>query len=247
MRLQVMSDLHLEHQSRSWRAVVDSLPRLDVDALVLAGDICGATAIIDVLTAFSERWPQVVFVHGNHELYWSGFDEVHALRGAVPANVHWLHRSSVRLSGVRFVGTTLWFPFDKLNDFYRGKISDFGLIKDFHWRVYEENEADIAYLNDTVANGDVVVTHHLPSARSVGPRHKTSQLSRFYVCPMDESIEARRPAVWVHGHSHDLSDYVLGDTRVVCNPRGYHPGGLCPEFDAGFVVKVRGAGRPAGR
>jgi hypothetical protein len=27
--------------------------------------------------------------------------------------------------------------------------------------------------------------------------------------------------VWVHGHMHDPFDYTLGETRVICNPRGY--------------------------
>ena len=26
---------------------------------------------------------------------------------------------------------------------------------------------------------------------------------------------------WIHGHMHSNVDYMIGDTRVVCNPRGY--------------------------
>jgi hypothetical protein len=26
---------------------------------------------------------------------------------------------------------------------------------------------------------------------------------------------------WTHGHTHDQFDYMIGSTRVVCNPRGY--------------------------
>jgi hypothetical protein len=26
---------------------------------------------------------------------------------------------------------------------------------------------------------------------------------------------------WTHGHMHDPSDYMIGDCRVICNPRGY--------------------------
>ena len=28
--------------------------------------------------------------------------------------------------------------------------------------------------------------------------------------------------LWTHGHTHDVFDYMIGSTRVVCNPRGYH-------------------------
>ena len=27
--------------------------------------------------------------------------------------------------------------------------------------------------------------------------------------------------LWTHGHTHEDFDYMVGDTRVVCNPRGY--------------------------
>ena len=32
-----------------------------------------------------------------------------------------------------------------------------------------------------------------------------------------------RPQIklWTHGHTHHAFDYVIGETRVVCNPRGY--------------------------
>ena len=29
------------------------------------------------------------------------------------------------------------------------------------------------------------------------------------------------PKLIVHGHTHRRMDYMLGDTRVICNPRGY--------------------------
>jgi hypothetical protein len=27
--------------------------------------------------------------------------------------------------------------------------------------------------------------------------------------------------LWTHGHTHDVFDYMIGDTRILCNPRGY--------------------------
>jgi hypothetical protein len=27
--------------------------------------------------------------------------------------------------------------------------------------------------------------------------------------------------LWTHGHTHEDFDYMIGTTRVVCNPRGY--------------------------
>jgi Predicted phosphoesterases, related to the Icc protein len=30
-----------------------------------------------------------------------------------------------------------------------------------------------------------------------------------------------QPELWVHGHVHSAADYRVGNTRVLCNPRGY--------------------------
>ena len=27
--------------------------------------------------------------------------------------------------------------------------------------------------------------------------------------------------LWCHGHIHQSKDYMIGNTRIICNPRGY--------------------------
>ena len=27
--------------------------------------------------------------------------------------------------------------------------------------------------------------------------------------------------LWTHGHTHEDFDYMIGSTRIICNPRGY--------------------------
>jgi hypothetical protein len=38
-----------------------------------------------------------------------------------------------------------------------------------------------------------------------------------------ESFIIDRPQIklWTHGHTHHNFDYMIGSTRIVCNPRGY--------------------------
>jgi hypothetical protein len=38
-----------------------------------------------------------------------------------------------------------------------------------------------------------------------------------------EDFILARPGIklWTHGHTHEDFDYMIGSTRVVCNPRGY--------------------------
>jgi len=82
------------------------------------------------------------------------------------------------------------------------------------------------------------VTHHLPSDRSVDRRYQNNDLNRFYVCHMEGTIEAKKPALWCHGHSHASNDYTLGNTRIISNPFGYLGHDLNPSFDEALIVAL---------
>jgi Icc-related predicted phosphoesterase len=69
----------------------------------------------------------------------------------------------------------------------------------------------------------VVVGHHAPSKASTHPRYlNDTTMNGAYSSDLCEFI-LDRPQIklWVHGHTHDSFDYMIGSTRVVCNPRGY--------------------------
>jgi hypothetical protein len=83
----------------------------------------------------------------------------------------------------------------------------------------------------------VVVTHHAPSKRSLPEHFGEDLLSAAYVSHLDGFVERSGARLWVHGHVHTSRDYVIGDTRVVCNPRGY-PDEYNPDFAADFIAKV---------
>jgi hypothetical protein len=53
-------------------------------------------------------------------------------------------------------------------------------------------------------------------------------------------VEGSHARLWVHGHMHDSFDYVLGETRVVSNPRGYARNGVNENarFDPNMVVEI---------
>jgi len=70
----------------------------------------------------------------------------------------------------------------------------------------------------------VVVGHHTPSHASCHPKYKDDrEMNGGYHSDLSEFI-LDRPQIklWTHGHTHELFDYMIGETRVVCNPRGYH-------------------------
>jgi Icc-related predicted phosphoesterase len=64
-------------------------------------------------------------------------------------------------------------------------------------------------------------------------------MNAFFVCDMTAHISERQPKLWIHGHSHDRCDYLLGTTRVVANPLGYpsEPRRL-EAFDPAFQIEV---------
>ncbi|QIL82646.1 metallophosphoesterase [Diaphorobacter sp. HDW4A] len=123
MRLQFLSDLHLETHPQ-----FQPSPAPGADVLVLAGDVGSyqqgsrLTSEYFGLERFSPlpqfaHWPTpVIFVPGNHEYDGLDFDDAHERlkRSCERLGLIWLERKSLEMNGVRFVGTTLWSDFDAL-------------------------------------------------------------------------------------------------------------------------------------
>jgi len=73
-------------------------------------------------------------------------------------------------------------------------------------------------------NKYVVVGHHAPSRRSTHEMYAHDTIMNGgYSSDLDEFImDHPEIKLWTHGHTHHVFDYMIGETRVVCNPRGYH-------------------------
>ena len=69
----------------------------------------------------------------------------------------------------------------------------------------------------------VVVGHHAPSKMSTHPRYIGEDIMNGgYSSDLSEFIlDHPQIKLWTHGHTHEDFDYLIGSTRVVCNPRGY--------------------------
>lgn len=87
----------------------------------------------------------------------------------------------------------------------------------------------------------VVVTHHLPSIRSVSTPWLSDPVATGFASRLDRLV-ALGPALWVHGHTHDTSAWRDdGGTLCVCNPAGYARPGGCREngsFHARLVIAI---------
>lgn len=254
MKLLILSDVHLEFGDFE-------PPPLAVDAVILAGDIGhGAAGIRWAQQHFPPA--RTVCILGNHEFYGGEFFAVVAAcrQAAAETGVRFLDNDAIVIDGVRFLGTALWADFRFYGEAQQQAamktaartVSDFRLVDidrrqrrrrhfrpqdviTFHRAARRFLEAELARPFD---GKTVVVTHFLPSPRSVAPKFEGDPLNPYFCTDLGALIEEGRPDLWVHGHTHESFDYRIGRTRVVCNPRGYFPFELNPRFNPGLVVEL---------
>ena len=250
MRLQLLSDLHLEVHPR-----LDISPAAGADLLVLAGDIGSYQAgslLIDGdfgLKRFSPRhdWPSpVVYVPGNHEYDNADFDVVHArLRELCDSlDIMWLERETLIIDGVRLVGTTLWADFDALVEptdgladalkkrgkamraanFYLEKAATRRAGKPFMATELREHSLSCqAWLRKALAepfDGATIAITHFAPTLASADPRYGLSPGTAGFC---NSLDDLLPqaALWLHGHLHCQFDYLKNGCRVVANPLGY--------------------------
>ena len=86
----------------------------------------------------------------------------------------------------------------------------------------------------------VIVGHHAPCKASIKPKYRGDHIvNGAYSSDLSE-IMLDNPCIklWTHGHTHDSFDYMVGSTRIFCNPRGYYNYEENPMFDPNIVLEV---------
>jgi predicted phosphohydrolase len=226
LNFQIISDIHLEFGTLA-------LSVEDTDVLIAAGDIgVGLQGL---------KWLQklpcpVIYVTGNHE-YWG--TELHILNARLAestrqGNVRYLENRTFVMDKVRFLGCTLWTDYNDadlsvMDEMYL-RMNDFRYISNGSETL---KPTDLAKLNiqsrqwltnelsQSFDGRTVVVTHHAPLMRS-WPYDKDESLQYAYCNDLSAIMEEYDINVWVHGHVHEVLDYMAHGVRVVCNPRGYY-------------------------
>lgn len=261
MRIALFSDLHLElGRTRDGRPAWEP-PDLDVDVVVLAGDIGSHTHGLEwAAETFPgmSRPPVVLYISGNHEYYGAHLGLLDEMRKASrpEKGVHFMERNAIELVGVRFLGCTLWSGFDLLGAVTveaslavaSQRINDYWVIRGSHGRRLTPRETlalhrrSVDWLDHELAKPfegkTVVVTHFAPHRRCVAPEHENSDISPYFVTDLSDLMSRHRIDVWCHGHTHTNNDFVAENgCRVVSNQRGY-PGMEEEDFRAGLVIEV---------
>jgi len=187
------------------------------------------------------KYRQVVYVMGNHEHYHTKFTKTwHEICAEMPDNVEVLEDQSLEIDGVLFMGATLWTDCNKgcplTIQTLKNGMHDYRAIthmKNGIYRKLQPQDTMEAHMrtkeffsNEMEKHPDkkvVICTHHAPSFMSVDDHYKNEHyMNGGYASDLSEFI-LDRPQIkfWTHGHMHDTSDYMIGECRVICNPRGY--------------------------
>lgn len=245
-KVYVCSDIHLEF------ADYDIANNDDADILVLAGDICLAESFrkydkrslvfkerfINFFDRCSKNFKHVIYVAGNHEFYGEVYsDTIPILHDVLSPydNIHLLERNSITIDGIHFHGCTLWTDLNKNDPITLANIrfimNDYGCIYD-EWsklspeKTYTINQISIEYLkrelNRCKNDVNIVITHHAPHFNSINPKYTNRITNGAYASDLTDMFFDHNIHTWIHGHCHTKFDYMINNTRVLCNPRGYY-------------------------
>jgi predicted phosphodiesterase len=195
----------------------------------------------DFIERCSLQFPHVVIIAGNHEFYhgrWnSSIDHLYEEYSKYH-NVHFLEDDKFVLDDVVFVGGTLWTNMNKGDPLVlhnmKNVMNDFNLIRDDS-RGYTKlrpanalarHRRTLNYFQNQIANHQdkkiVIVSHMAPSFLSIHPRyHGSNDNDAYYSDLSDFILDHPQINLWCHGHVHHHVDYKIGETRVLCHPRGY--------------------------
>ena len=234
-RVHILSDLHLEFRHFEPAQV-------DADIIVLAGDIhTGANGIKWILQTYPDR--PVMYGLGNHEFYGQKLQKLISTLKEIAqgTNVHFLENDRFEFEGLVFLGATLWTDFQLLgNPVVSGAVAQAGMNDSRrirlmpNYRRFLPKDARAVHAQTLnwlaqeldQAHGEkvIVVTHHAPSPRSIPSKWDGDPLNAAFASNLDGYIENCGAAFWVHGHIHHHSDYLVGGTRIIANPRAYATG-----------------------
>jgi Icc-related predicted phosphoesterase len=230
MRLHIVSDLHVEFGNFI-------LPKVEADVTIIAGDVAPGRVGLEWICENVPKDRPALYVLGNHEFYGHHLPELtEQLRKlARGTNISILENELIEIGGVIFLGATLWTDYALEGD-GMGKTAFYGmadlseinmeggrktLTPEFILNLHHRSRDWILKTGGAISSPKVIVTHHAHHPRSISPQYIGSRLNPAFASDLTSVIEAADAKFWIHGHIHSNSDYRVGRTRVINNPRGY--------------------------
>lgn len=245
MKIQIMSDLHLDCQAEHVRKdfFINHVSP-EADAIILAGDTVEGREIGLLKEMLQQVSKPLFYVLGNHDFWGLTHTEAYNFfrhQLSYFPNVKVLEKDYVVLGDTIIIGATLWTNLhNPINaNMIRHYMADFrqcpGLTTDW---TNKDHDAAVEFIRQCLKmeqwrdKKKIVVTHHGPSFEAVDECYKFDTANCGYQSNLNYYLYGEdHPDVWIHGHSHKFMDQMIGETRVIRNPFGYHSYG---ETDTGF-------------
>ena len=247
MKIQILSDLHLEFLSPSQiDCLVGKIEHVG-DVLVLAGDIGNGMA--SHYRKFIERmallFTKVFVVAGNHEYYGNDIETTNQEIQSVCdswKNVSFLCSKWEDYGGMRWIGTTLWSHVEETTKCFT---NDIRYIQNMPMHKYNQRHQEaVQFLTETLEMSQekpcIVITHYLPSMTLIHEKYKNHEdepFNQWFASALDPLIESHTQhlPLWIYGHTHDPSYTRLFETDMVGNPIGYEGENKSPNWN--FIVE----------
>jgi predicted phosphodiesterase len=232
MKIQVISDIHLEER--------DKIPLIkpDGDILFLAGDIgiIGNKIYEEFLQYCNDHWTTVLYVLGNHELY----SETHSLHQLSIQykdyikqfnNITLLDHNICRFSGYVIIGCTLWGNFEKethisgtpkkISIWNEDKLEPIGTSKitELHKYSYEWIKNNIHPTSPTIILTHFPVTLENDKVRQLRHREEDKEVLKEYGAEMNLTSDVG--IICISGHTHYSHDFNRDGVRYISNQLGY--------------------------
>lgn len=264
MKIRLWSDIHLEFSDLNFDHIWAPSEEDSDQILLLAGDIGKGMQGRRLVEEACKSFKHVLMTCGNHDFWeqpdfqktiedwraFSGEGSIMIERG--PDNFHFLYNDSVIIDGVKFIGGTMWTDFNDgdiisigaahriMNDFVYIKSDGEYITPQF---IIKEHDAFVDFLlNEWEKPFDgkiVVMTHHSPGNELRRRGHSRDRVGSAYFADLEQIIGHHDKAcLWVHGHTHQPFDYMINNTRVVCNPYGYHNYQTNSSFNPTLIIEI---------
>lgn len=113
--------------------------------------------------------------------------------------------------------------------------------------ILDEHKNSIQFLHQALGQHSnskcVVVTHHAPTIKSLPDGFTEIRDAEVHPCYASDltgliNRYTKQLKLWHHGHIHYSSDYMIADTRVVANPRGYIRIEENEQFVSNLIIEI---------
>jgi predicted phosphodiesterase len=237
MKIQYISDIHLEHYGENFL----KLPVV-AEYLALVGDIGypSRNNYKEFIKWCSENYMKVFLILGNHEYYYEeNMDNSKAIVLEIISNydnIYLLDNDKIEVEDYTILGTTLWSCVPEeassvvekyVNDYhniniYGMPINNIDITNNFFNKNVKWLEKE---LNEAQENNRkfIILTHHAPLIEKTSdPKYEIHDRQLNYAFSSDLSYLMKEPIkAWIFGHTHWTCDFLYNNIRIISNGIGY--------------------------